>query len=72
MNLEAKETGTLDMQMSKLVLDKKTNVLYSFVKIFFPKPREMEALYPGTGKWMLPVNYLRFIWWRVKRGRSED
>lgn len=68
-NLEAKETGTLDMQMSKLVLDKKTNVLYSFAKIFFPKPQEIEAFYPGTGKWMLPVNYMRFIFWRVKRGR---
>ncbi|MGB5218761.1 MAG: nucleotidyltransferase family protein [Smithella sp.] len=67
-NLERKETGALDMQVSKLALDKKTNVLYAFAKIFFPKPQEIEAFYPGTGKWMLPVNYLRFILWRVKRG----
>ena len=71
MNLERKETGALDMQMSKLVLDKKANVLYSFTKIFFPKPQEIESLYPATGKWMLPVNYLRFIWWRVRGRRTE-
>jgi hypothetical protein len=72
MNLERKETGALDMQVSKLALDKKANVLYSFTKIFFPKPQEVEALYPTTRKWMLPVNYLRFIWWRVRGRRSED
>jgi hypothetical protein len=60
------------MQVSKLALDKKANVLYSFTKIFFPKPQEVEALYPTTRKWMLPVNYLRFIWWRVRGRRSED
>jgi len=69
MDLERNEPGTLDMQMSKLVLDKRANVFYSFMKIFFPKPREVKALYPETGKWMLPVNYIRFIVWRVKSRR---
>ena len=70
MNLDVKETGALDMQMSKLVLDKKANIFYSFMKIFFPTQQEIEALYPGTGKWMLPFNYLRFIFWRVKLGKG--
>jgi len=69
MDIERKDPGALDMQMSKLVLDQKANIFYSFMKIFFPKPREIEALYPGTGKWMLPFNYLRFILWRLFRGR---
>jgi hypothetical protein len=64
---EYKTSGALDMEMSKLVLDKKSKVLYSFVKIFFPRPQDIRAFYPETGSWMLPINYLRFICWRVTK-----
>jgi len=69
MNIEKeyKTSGALDMEMAKLVLDKKSNVLYSFVKIFFPRPQDIRAFYPETVNWMLPINYLRFICWRVTR-----
>lgn len=62
-----KMSGSLDMEMSKLVLDKKSKVLYSFVKILFPRPQDIRAFYPETGNWMMPFNYLRFICWRIKQ-----
>ena len=64
---EYKTSGALDMEMSKLVLDKKSKVLYSFVKILFPRPHDIMAFYPETGNWMLPFNYLRFICWRITK-----
>ncbi len=64
---EYKTDSTLDMQMVKLALDKKSKIVYSFVKIFFPLPQEIRAFYPGTANWMLPINYLRFICWRVTK-----
>jgi len=64
---EYKTSGALDMEMSKLVLDKKSKVLYSFVKIVFPRPQDIRAFYPETGNWMLPFNYLRFICWRLTK-----
>jgi hypothetical protein len=64
---EYKMSGALDMAMAKLALDKKSKVFYSFVKVFFPRPRDIRAFYPETGNWMLPVNYLRFICWRVTK-----
>ena len=64
---EYKTSGTLDMEMSKLVLDKKSKVMYSFVKILFPRPQDIRGFYPGTSKLTLPLNYLRFICWRVKQ-----
>lgn len=62
-----KLSGALDMQMAKLVIDKKSKVFYSFFKVFFPRPQDVRAFYPGAGSWMLPVNYLRFIFWRVTK-----
>lgn len=62
-----KTSGALDMQMSKFVLDKKSKILYSFIKILFPRPQDIRGLYPGTSKLTLPLNYLRFICWRVKQ-----
>lgn len=67
MDIENKKRKALDMQMAKFVLDKKSKVLYSFVKIFFPRPQDIKALYPEAGNWMLPFNYLRFISRRLKQ-----
>jgi hypothetical protein len=53
--------------MAKLVLDKKSKVMYSFAKIIFPRPQDIRGLYPGTSKLTLPLNYLRFICWRIKQ-----
>ncbi|MCX6224721.1 MAG: nucleotidyltransferase family protein [Bacteroidia bacterium] len=64
---EYKTSGALDMEMSKLVLDKKSKVMYSFVKILFPRPQDIRGFYPGTSKLTLPLNYLRFICWRVTK-----
>lgn len=69
MDIENPTNKKTDMQMAKLVIDRKANVFYSFVKIFFPRPREIKAFYPKSGTWMLPVNYLKFICWRVTNFR---
>ena len=67
MDIEKKTNKAPDMEIAKLVLDKKSKILYSFVKIFFPRPQDIKALYPNTGAWMLPINYLRFFFWRVTK-----
>jgi len=64
---EYESDNTMDMEMAKLVLDKKSKVLYSFVKIIFPRSQDIRGLYPGTSKLTLPLNYLRFICWRVTK-----
>ncbi|MGA2781884.1 MAG: nucleotidyltransferase family protein [Smithella sp.] len=64
---EYESDNAMDMEMAKLVLDKKSKVLYSFVKILFPRPQDIRGLYLGTSKLTLPLNYLRFICWRVTK-----
>ncbi|MBN1471212.1 MAG: nucleotidyltransferase family protein [Syntrophaceae bacterium] len=58
-----------DMQVAKLALDRTSNIFYAFVKIFFPRPRDIKSFYPGSKAWMLPFNYLRFFCWRVTKWR---
>ena len=67
MNIEEPKYKSPDMQIAKLVLDRKSKVLYSFLKIFFPRSEDIKAFYPETSKRMLPVNYLRFILWRLTK-----
>lgn len=66
-NIEQPSYQSTDMQVAKLTLDKKSNIIYAFVKIFFPRPYEIKAFYPEAKKWMLPLNYLRFFFWRVTK-----
>lgn len=68
MNIEKEhETDNArDKIMAKFVLDSWSKVLYSFTKILFPRPTDIRGLYPASRNAMLPVNYLRFICWRVK------
>ena len=55
-----------DIIMARFVLDTWSKILYSFTKSFFPRPQEIKELYPASRNCMLPINYLRFISWRVK------
>lgn len=66
-NIDHPSHKSADMQVSKLALDRTTNIVHAFVKIFFPRPRDIKYFYPGSRDWMLPFNYLRFFCWRVTK-----
>lgn len=55
-----------DKFASRFALDKVPAILFSFAKVLFPAPGIIKALYGNSRPWGLPVNYLRFIVWRVK------
>lgn len=57
----------LEMEMAKLCLDRTSRILYSFLKVFFPRPQDIRAFYPEAKNWMLPLNYLRFFFWRLTK-----
>lgn len=56
-----------DKMIARLSLDDVLRIILSFVKILLPRPQDIAAFYPETSKWMLPVNYLRFILWRLTK-----
>lgn len=66
-NIDHPSHKSADMQVSKLALDRTSNIVHAFVKIFFPRPRDIKYFYPGSRGWMLPFNYLRFFCWRVTK-----
>jgi len=77
MDIKEPKYKSPDMQMAKLVLDRKSKVLYSFIKIILPRREDIKGFYPEASKWMLPVNYLRFIFWRLtksdfSRNKKDD
>ena len=54
-----------DKFMVRLTLDRWNTILYSFSKTFFPPPGAIKDLYGDCRNWTLPVNYVRFIAWRI-------
>ena len=55
-----------DKFLARFVLDKWPNILLSFIRTLFPAPDAIMKLYKNKRKFSLPLNYLRFIMWRVK------
>ena len=55
-----------DKFMCRLALDRWNTILQSFTKTFFPSSDAIKALYGNCRNWLLPVNYLRFIIWRIQ------
>ena len=55
-----------DKFVARFALDGLHTTFLSYMKTLFPPPDAIRALYPASLNAMLPVNYLRFICWRVK------
>ncbi len=54
-----------DKFFDRLVLDRLSTIIGSHCKTLFPPPDSIKALYDDERIWMLPVNYVRFMKWRV-------
>ena len=54
-----------DKLMSRFALDGAATICLSFLKSFFPMPDDIKALYEDKRGWALPLNYSRFITWRL-------
>ena len=55
-----------DRFMTRLVHDGMTGMAHSILRAVIPHPKAIKGLYEDQRVWMLPVNYLRFMKWRVK------
>lgn len=55
-----------DRLMTRLVHDGLAGAAHSLFRAVIPHPDAIKVLYEDRRVWMLPVNYLRFIFWRVK------
>ena len=55
-----------DKIFMRLALDKRSTIIYSFVKTLFPMPQAIKRLYDDSRNWTLPLNYVKFIKWRLK------
>lgn len=55
-----------DKLMARLALDNLSTTLLSYFKTLFPVPEAIKELYGNKSNWTLPLNYLRFIKWRVQ------
>jgi len=69
------ETGNLfnttkDLIFFRLVLDRRSAILFSFLKTILPFPHAIKELYEDKRNWRLPLNYLRFIRWRLGEWRN--
>lgn len=56
----------MDKFVARFALDGLGTTFLSYFKTLFPPPAAIRALYPASLNAMLPVNYLRFICWRIK------
>jgi len=52
--------------MMRLALDRASTIWHSFRKSLFPSPHTVRTFYADRRAWMLPLNYGRFILWRLK------
>jgi hypothetical protein len=55
-----------DKLVARFALDHISTIFWSFMKMLFPLPGVINELYEDRRKWMLPINYMKFIKWRVK------
>ena len=56
--------------MARLALDRWNAILHSFTKTFFPPPSAIRELYRDFRNWTLPINYIRFILWRISKAKG--
>jgi hypothetical protein len=59
-----------DKLVARLALDDFSTIVFSFVKALFPVREAIKALYDDKRNWTLPLNYLKFIKWRLTAGRG--
>ena len=59
-----------DKFMARLALDRWNAILHSFTKTFFPPPSAIRELYGDFRKWTLPINYIRFLSWRISKAKG--
>jgi hypothetical protein len=55
-----------DKLIARLALDKWSTIILSYFKTLFPVPEAIKELYGDRRNFTLPLNYLRFIKWRVR------
>ena len=58
-----------DKLVARLALDNVSTMVCSFVKALFPVTEAIKALYDDRRNWTLPLNYLKFIKWRLTGDR---
>jgi hypothetical protein len=68
MDLEREYTfeSVKDKLVARFALDHISTISRSFIKLLFPLPGVINELYEDRRTWMLPINYMKFIKWRVK------
>jgi len=55
-----------DKFAARFSLDKRSEMMLSFPRTIFPVPDAIRGLYRDRRNWTLPLNYMRFIAWRMK------
>lgn len=55
-----------DKLVARFALDRWSTTALSYFKTLFPVPDAIKGLYNDKRNWTLPVNYLKFIRWRMK------
>ncbi|MFA4920358.1 MAG: nucleotidyltransferase family protein [Thermodesulfovibrionales bacterium] len=61
-----------DKLIARFALDSRSDILLSFPKTLFPVPEAIRELYRDGRNWTLPLNYLKFITWRVKEWMGKS
>lgn len=56
-----------DKILGRFALDGWSTILLSYWKTLFPPPEALRDLYQNQCRLMLPIQYLRFIFWRFKK-----
>jgi len=59
-----------DKLVSRLALDGAGTICHSFLKSLLPMPEDIRQLYADRRRWMLPLNYSRFIAWRLREWKG--
>ena len=59
-------TGYQEQVVKRFALDRWTTICLSFIRVLIPLPEAIKAFYGDDRNWMLPLNYMRFIFWRMK------
>jgi len=60
-----------DKLVARFALDKLSTTVFSFLKTLFPVPEAIKELYQDSRNCTLPVNYLKFIAWRVREWTNK-
>ncbi len=55
-----------DKLFARLALDRWSQIIFSYFRTLFPPAEAIRQLYGDKGVLFLPINYLRFITWRVR------